>query len=160
MTDVNLPEITIVDLTDGSTSIRGPRGAAIILGVRRGEVIRVQFIGHLVGAMMAKMLSAVELAFAPDAAFSLAIDAEAQSGYEPEVRSLATAWLLRNRNRLRTMHLLSRTPMVKMGTQMLNLSLGNNVFKLYHDRGEFERGVAKVGDESEGQRPSRRWLER
>ena len=46
--------------------------------------------------------------------------------------------------------------MVKMWAQMLNLSLGSEVFKLYDDRREFDRSVGKVVRDSERMRAARR----
>ncbi|HEX3770153.1 MAG TPA: hypothetical protein VHV30_04780 [Polyangiaceae bacterium] len=120
------------------------------------DVIRLQFGGHLVGRMMALALDALDGTAAKEREFALIIDAETQSGYEPEVRALATAWLLRYRDKLRPAHLLSRAPMVKMWAQMLNLSLGSEVFKVYDDRREFDRTVGKVVRDSERMRAVRK----
>lgn len=149
-------EVTSEKLPDGSLSIRGPRGAAIVVNGRMNDVFRLQFGGHLVGRMMALMLEALDDAATREAGFAIIIDAESQSGYEPEVRALTTAWLLRHRKKLRPAHLLGRAPMVKMWAQMLNLSLGSEVFKLYEDRGEFDRTVGKVVRDSERMRAARR----
>jgi hypothetical protein len=93
---------------------------------------------------------------ATEGQFAIVVDAESQSGYEPDVRSLAQAWLVKHRDRLKPAHLLTRAPMVKMGTQMINNALGGNIFKLYEDRAEFERGVAKVVRDSERMRAARK----
>jgi hypothetical protein len=149
-------EVTAEKLPDGSLSIRGPRGAAIVVNGRMNDVFRLQFGGHLVGKMMALTLEALDEAATREAQFAIIIDAESQSGYEPEVRALTTAWLLRHRDKLRPAHLLGRAPMVKMWAQMLNLSLGSEVFKLYDDRREFDRSVGKVVRDSERMRAARR----
>jgi hypothetical protein len=156
MDDQSAREVTSEKLPDGSLSIRGPRGAAIVVNGRMSDVFRLQFAGHLVGKMMALTLAALDEAASREAEFAIIIDAESQSGYEPEVRALTTAWLLRHRSKLRPVHLLARAPMVKMWAQMLNLSLGSEVFKLYDDRREFERNVGKVVRDSERMRGARR----
>jgi hypothetical protein len=149
-------EVTAEKLPDGSLSIRGPRGAAIVVNGRMNDIFRLQFGGHLVGRMIALMLEALDDAATREPQFAIIIDAESQSGYEPEVRALTTAWLLRHREKLRPAHLLGRAPMVKMWAQMLNLSLGTEVFKLYDDRREFDRTVGKVVRDSERMRAARR----
>jgi hypothetical protein len=149
-------EVIAEKLADGSLSIRGPRGAAILVNGRMTDVFRLQFGGHLVGKMMALTLEALDGAAAKEREFAIIIDAESQSGYEPEVRALTTAWLLRYREKLRPAHLLGRAPMVKMWAQMLNLSLGSEVFKVYDDRREFDRTVGKVIRDSERMRAVRK----
>lgn len=156
MSGQNHPEVTSEKLADGSLSIHGPRGAAIVVNGRITDVFRLQFGGHLVGKMMSLMLEALEDAASKEPQFAIVIDAESQSGYEPEVRALTTAWLLRHRDKLRPAHLLGRAPMVKMWAQMLNLSLGTEVFKVYDDRREFDRNVGKVVRDSERMRAARR----
>ena len=156
MTDGNTSEITMARTPDGSTAIKGPRGAWIHLNGRAEDVMRLQLGGHLVGEMMARALAAMDQILVPDANFSVVVDAESQSGYEPDVRALATAWLLKHNKRLNPAHLLTRTPMIKMGAQMINNALGWSVFKIYEDRGEFERGVAKIVRDSERMRAGRR----
>ena len=51
-------EVTAEKMPDGSLSIRGPRGAAIVVNGRMNDVFRLQFGGHLVGKMMALTLEA------------------------------------------------------------------------------------------------------
>ena len=156
MADLSAPEIIVEKTTDGAVSIKGPRGAWILLNGRVDDVMRMQLGGHLVGEMMARMLAAMEQHIAPEGQFAIVVDAESQSGYEPDVRSLATSWLLKHRERLKPGHLLTRAPMIKMGTQMINNALGANIFRLYEERAEFERGVAKVVRDSERMRAARK----
>jgi hypothetical protein len=155
MADTNFSGVREEFLPDGTCAIRGPRGASIVVNGKLHDVIRMQFVGHLVGEMMARGLQLMDGALAPDVPFSIVVDAEAQSGYEPDVRSMATAWLLRRRERLLPAHLLGRAPMVKMGVQMINNSLGSRVFALYDDRREFERSVGKLLRDSERLRAAR-----
>ncbi len=150
------PEVTVEKLGDGSTWIRGPREARIVVNCRTADVMRMQFGGYLLGEMMVRTLTALDEAVDKDRPFVIAIDADAQSGYEPQVRTLVTNWLLKRRDRLQPGHVLGMAPMVKMWMQMLNLSLGSKVFQLYEDRAEFERNVGKVVRESERMRAARR----
>jgi hypothetical protein len=157
MDDVDVPEVTTEKLADGSLWIRGPRGAAILVNARTSNVVRLQFGGHLLGKMMALALAALDEGAAwRGEEFAIVIDAESQSGYEPEVRALATAWLLKHKGKLRPAHLLGRAPMVKMGAQMFNLALGSEVFKIHEDRREFDLTVGKVIRDSERMRAASR----
>src|ERR1700733_3570673 len=112
--DALVPDVTVEKLPDGTTAIRGPRGAGIVVNARIRDVVRMQFMGHLMGEMMFKALGVVDEAISAGSEFTIAIDAEHQSGYDPEVRTLATNWLQRRRDRLRPAHLFSSAPMVKM----------------------------------------------
>ncbi len=157
MDDAEAPEVTTERLPDGSLWIRGPRGAAILVNARTSSVVRLQFGGHLVGKMMALALAALDEGAAwRGEEFAIVIDAESQSGYEPEVRALATAWLLKHKGKLHPAHLLGRAPMVKMGAQMFNLALGSEVFKIHEDRREFDRTVGKIIRDSERMRAASR----
>lgn len=156
MNDQSHSAITAVRLPDGSLSIHGPRGAVIVVNGRMTDVMRLQFGGHLIGKMMALALTTIDETAAREAEFALVIDAESQSGYEPEVRALVTAWLVRHREKLRPAHLLGRAPMVKMWARMVNRSLGSEVFKIYDDRSEFDRNVGEVVRDSERMRAARR----
>jgi hypothetical protein len=156
MDDGAQSEITVEKLTDGSTWIRGPRDARIVLNRRTADVMRMQFGGYLLGEMMARTIVALDEAVDKARPFAIAIDADAQSGYEPQVRTLVTNWLLKRRDQLQPGHVLGAAPFVKMWMQMLNLSLGSKVFQLYEDRAEFDRNVGKVIRESERMRAARR----
>lgn len=156
MSDGTHPEITVEKLSDGSTWIRGPREARIVLNRRTADVMRMQFGGYLLGEMMVQTLAALDEALDRERPFAIAIDADAQSGYEPQVRTLVTQWLLKRREQLQPGHVLGAAPMVKMWMQMLNLSLGSKVFHVYEDRAEFDRNVGKVVRESERMRAARR----
>jgi hypothetical protein len=156
MNEQGVRDVVAEKLADGSVSISGPRGAKIVINGKMNDVVRLQFGGHLLGKMMAVALDTLEDVASREPGLALLIDAELQSGYEPEVRSLTTAWLLRHREKLRPAHLFSRAPMVKMWTQMINLALGVEIFKLHDDRGEFERTVGKVVRDSERMRAARR----
>jgi hypothetical protein len=154
--DALVPDVTVEKLPDGTTAIRGPRGAGIVVNARIRDVVRMQFTGHLMGEMMFKALGLMDEAIGAESEFTIAIDAEHQSGYDPEVRTLATNWLLRRRDRLRPAHLFSNAPMVKMWLQMVNLSLGSKIFVLHEDRGEFESVIGKVVRDSEKMRAAKR----
>ena len=156
MVDGAQSEITVEKLGDGSTWIRGPREARIVLNRRIADVMRMQFGGYLLGEMMALTLTALDEAVEKEKTFAIAIDAEAQSGYEPQVRTLVTNWLLKHKNQLQPGHVLGSAPLVKMWMQMLNLSLGSKVFQIHEDRAEFDRNVGKVVRESERMRAARR----
>jgi hypothetical protein len=156
MGDLNPPEVREEHLPDGSRAIRGPRGAVIVINHRVEDVMRMQFGGHIVPEMMARTLAGLDQVLPAGEPFAIAVDADAQSGYEPEVRALATAWLLKHRDRLRASYFLGKAPMVKLGIQMINNSLGAKVFSVFEDRREFERGVGKVLRESEKMRVANR----
>jgi hypothetical protein len=149
-------QVTLETSADGAVAVRGPRGAGIVVDARTRHVVRMQFVGHLMGEMMQRALGAVDGAVQPHAGISLLVDAEGQSGYDPEVRSLVTSWLLKRRSHLLASHVFSRAPMVKMWTQMLNLSLESKVFLLHEDRAEFERSAGQVVRESERMRAASR----
>jgi hypothetical protein len=152
----NQPESKVEKLPDGSTSIQGPGGAWIIVAARTPDVMYMRMGGFLVGGMMARALAALDDVVKDSAPFTLVIDAEAQSGYEPEVRTSVTKWLAAHGDRIRPCHVLARAPLVRMGAEMINVALRRKVFQMYKERSEFERTVSQVVRDSERLRAARR----
>jgi hypothetical protein len=142
-------------LADGSTSIHGPGGAWILVNARTQDVMFMRVGGFLVGEMMVRALAALDEAV-KDAPFTLIIDAESWSGYEPIVRSAVTQWVAKHGDRIRPCHLLARAPLVRMGTEMINVALKRKVFRMYQERSEFERNVGEVVRDSERMRAAGR----
>jgi hypothetical protein len=147
-------ESKIEKLPDGSTSIQGPGGAWIQVGSRTPDVMYMRMGGFLVATMMARALAILDEAV-KDAAFTLVIDAESQSGYEPEVRTSVTKWLVARGDRIRPCHVLARSPLVRMGAEMVNVAMRRKVFQMYRERGEFERNVNQVVRDSERMRAAK-----
>jgi hypothetical protein len=150
------PSGTVVEkLADGSTSIRGPGGAWITVNPRTHDVMYMRAGGFLVGEMMARALATLDEVAPAQGDFTLVVDAEAQSGYEPAVRAFVTAWLARRRDQLRPCHMLARAPLVRMGAQMINAALNAKVIQVHQDRIEFEQSVGAVIRDSQRMRAAR-----
>jgi hypothetical protein len=143
-------------LQDGSTSIQGPGGAWIVVNARTPDVMFMRVGGFLVDEMMSRALAALDDALDKEDPFTLIIDAESQSGYEPGVRTAITRWFTKNLERIRPCHVLARAPLVRMGTEMINVALKRKLCHIYQERGDFERTVGKVVRDSERMRAAQK----
>jgi hypothetical protein len=143
-------------LSDGSTSIQGPGGAWIVVNARTPDVMFMRAGGFLMTEMMGRALAALDEAVGKDLPFTLIIDAESQSGYEPAVRTAVTLWIAQHGERIRPCHVLARAPLVRMGTEMINVALKRKVCQIYQERADFERNVGKVVRDSERMRAAQK----
>jgi hypothetical protein len=149
------PEVVVQKLPDGSTSVRGPGESWIVVSARSHDVMYMRAGGFLMGEMMTRALAALDKVVGKDGQFTLVVDAEAQTGYEPAVRAAITEWLDNHASQVRPCHLLAPAPLVRMGAEMINMALNRKLLHMYRERGEFERSVARVVRDSERMRAAR-----
>lgn len=74
------------------------------------------------------------------------------SGYDSRLRIELTEWLLERRSRLEPLHLLARSPIVRMGAAVANLALGG-LIKTYALRANYDAAVNQLSATSKPSRP-------
>jgi hypothetical protein len=71
-------------------------------------------------------------------------DTDRMPSYDPGFRNVLTDWSGSKGERLKAIHILTRSKVVAMGAAVANLMLGGNV-KMYADRGGFEAAFIAAG---------------
>ena len=71
-------------------------------------------------------------------------DTDRMPSYDPGFRNVLTDWSGSKGDRLRAIHILTRSKVVAMGAAVANLMLGGNV-KMYADRVQFEAAFTAAG---------------
>jgi hypothetical protein len=135
---------------DGATIVRTDRGSIRAKCVR--EKLFFTFHGFVTVGMFEPSMVVADAALAGGLPLVLIGDGEAWDGYEPGYRNRWTSWFLAHKKQVRTVHLLSKSKMIHMGAQVVNLALGTPLLRMYGTRGDFERGVA--GPDGDRPRPA------
>lgn len=103
----------------------------VVLFLEKG-FLDADFANHIVAAMEASLRAPSRPTFF--------VDCESMDGYDPVVRSKATQWISRNRERIVAQHMLVKSRFAKMGLSVASLMLGG-VIVGHYERDTFERAL-------------------
>jgi hypothetical protein len=120
-------------------------------GSRKG-IVSLTVVGHGHAELVTPCVRRWNEALRTSERLTLLIDFWDMPGYESFFRVGLTEWGLEHRARLEPIHLLARSPLVRMGVSVANLALGG-LIKTYALRASYDVAVASLGAHAE---PSRR----
>jgi len=104
------------------------------------SVVRVVMRGRMKGALARSVVGALETLFQRNESLDVLWDLEAMEAYESSVRVECTNVLLANWSKVRSVHALAKSNIVRMGVAVANLALGNRIVS-HHERKTFELAV-------------------
>lgn len=120
--------------------VSAERGKAT-LEQRGPQVLVVTIGGHADGELSRALFSAIRAAVERIGVADVFINTAAMTSYDKEMRLDGVEWVREQRRLLRSVHVLVRSPIVKMGLSVANLALGG--FLKGHDRTtSFDRALA------------------
>ncbi len=124
-----------------SLEVSSSRGSISVERVRP-DAILYRFEGHLSEEMFEPSMAFANAAIARYPKIDLMGDGERWIGYEPGYRRAWTRWISAHRKQIRVAHLMSKSSIVRMGAQVINLALGAGVLHIHKDRVAFDALVA------------------
>jgi hypothetical protein len=129
--------------TPDSLDVSSSRGSISVLRLKP-DTLLYRFEGYLSEEMFDPSMVFANAAIARYPKVDLMGDGERWFGYEPGYRRAWTKWFLAHRKQVRAAHLMSKSPIVRMGAQVINLALGAGLLHIHKERVAFDALVADL----------------
>ncbi len=123
---------------------RGPGGSAIRIDWTRQGICRLIHVGHAHGDYPSLYLPYVKTTLAYTGRLTWFIDYWDSGNYDTKYRIDMVAWGRANLDKIDNLHVLARTPMIRMGVSVANLAMGN-IFTLHSARAPFDIAAKNAG---------------
>jgi hypothetical protein len=138
----NKPAALSIETRPDSRLLSTPRGLLAVkcLGP---DIVHYRFEGHIAEEMFTPSMVFAERAVRDSFKVVLIGDGELWQSYEPGYRNAWTTWMAKYRRQIRAAHLLTKSSIVRMGAEVINLALGAHVLHVYRERIKFEAEIAK-----------------
>jgi hypothetical protein len=132
----------------GSTMMfehKDARGRCSIVPLK-GDAVWFEFEGWIAGAAWPQTEQILESTILRHGTILMVGNGWGWQSYEPTYRMAWTSWFLKRQRDVRGVHLLVRSPILRMGIQVVNLAIP--IIRPYNDLKEFRTVVERVAPEA------------
>jgi hypothetical protein len=131
--------VSRVDELDGGILVSNERGCVLTVEVLP-SVVFFRFEKHVGNDMFEPSVRICNRALDASKSITMIGDGGNWDGYDAGYRNQWTDWFIKNRKRITAVHLLTRSAIVRMGVQVVNL-MTNNIIQPYASAPEFRRAL-------------------